>query len=122
MDVFSRALDIWDRRITQPAARRGMQPDLSGGRVRHYGSYEDYVRHQGDKLRREHGELTAHDQNYEQVVFDRYASLPLRGHTVLCLGARLGGEVRAFTRHGALAIGVDIEPGARNGFVVAGDV
>jgi SAM-dependent methyltransferase len=122
MDLIERARDIWDRRITQPAARRAMQTDPSGGRVRRYGSYDDYVRHQGGKLRRQHGELTAHDHNYEQVVFERYAALPLARCTVLCLGARLGGEVRAFTRLGALAIGVDIEPGQRNQFVVAGDV
>jgi len=40
---------------------------------------------------------------------------------VLCVGARLGGEVRAFTRHGALAVGVDFNPGEHNLFVMAGD-
>jgi hypothetical protein len=30
---------------------------------------------------------------------------------VLSVGARLGGEVRALTRLGALAIGVDFNPG-----------
>eukprot|EP00316_Scyphosphaera_apsteinii_P013465 CAMPEP_0119319226 /NCGR_PEP_ID=MMETSP1333-20130426/48837_1 /TAXON_ID=418940 /ORGANISM="Scyphosphaera apsteinii, Strain RCC1455" /LENGTH=206 /DNA_ID=CAMNT_0007325587 /DNA_START=191 /DNA_END=811 /DNA_ORIENTATION=- len=44
-----------------------------------------------------------------------------KGETVLCLGARLGGEVRAFKSLGALAIGVDLEPGQDNMDVVVGD-
>merc|ERR1712194_70287 len=45
----------------------------------------------------------------------------LRGTNVLCVGARLGGEVRAFHRLGALAIGIDFNPGAHNLLVLAGD-
>jgi ubiquinone/menaquinone biosynthesis C-methylase UbiE len=41
--------------------------------------------------------------------------------SVICLGARLGGEVRAFKRLGALAIGVDVNPGERNEHVLYGD-
>lgn len=40
---------------------------------------------------------------------------------VLSVGARLGGEVRALTRLGALAIGVDFNPGFRNPHVLWGD-
>ena len=42
----------------------------------------------------------------------------LRGATVLCVGARLGGEVRAFKSLGALAIGIDLNPGTLNMDVV----
>lgn len=47
--------------------------------------------------------------------------LRLAGEPVLCLGARLGGEVRALTRLGALAIGIDFNPGFRNPHVLWGD-
>lgn len=43
------------------------------------------------------------------------------GRTVLCLGARLGGEVRAFTSMNALAIGIDLNPGPNNPYVLPGD-
>lgn len=43
------------------------------------------------------------------------------GKSILCVGARLGGEVRAFTRLGALAIGIDFNPGVRNAWAVWGD-
>jgi ubiquinone/menaquinone biosynthesis C-methylase UbiE len=45
----------------------------------------------------------------------------LRGLRVLCLAARLGGEVRAFIDLGALAIGIDLNPGIGNRYVVHGD-
>lgn len=43
------------------------------------------------------------------------------GKSILCVGARLGGEVRAFTRLGALAVGVDFMPGFRNAWSLWGD-
>ena len=43
------------------------------------------------------------------------------GCSVLCLGARLGGEVRAFTAMGALSIGIDLNPGPNNAYVLPGD-
>jgi SAM-dependent methyltransferase len=44
-----------------------------------------------------------------------------RGSRVLCLAARLGGEVRAFLDHGCFAVGIDLNPGIENAYVVAGD-
>ena len=45
------------------------------------------------------------------------------GSPVLCVGARLGGEVKAFQSmpNVDLAIGVDFNPGIRNGWVMWGD-
>ena len=55
------------------------------------------------------------DSNVERDVLRHYDSDSwLVGKSILCVGARLGGEVRAFTRLGALAIGVDLNPGVRN--------
>jgi len=53
----------------------------------------------------------------QQRAFEEY----IAGEAVLCIGARLGGEVRALTQLGALAIGVDFNPGFRNPYVLWGD-
>jgi SAM-dependent methyltransferase len=59
---------------------------------------------------------------FEKSAADGVAGVhSFRGESVLCLGARLGGEVRAFKSLGALAIGVDLEPGKDNMDVVVGD-
>jgi SAM-dependent methyltransferase len=47
--------------------------------------------------------------------------VPLAGRSVLCLGAREGAEVRAFLDRGASAVGVDLNPGPDNPWVVRGD-
>ena len=54
---------------------------------------------------------------------ERLADLPeiQRGTSVLCLGARLGAECGAFTERGAFSVGVDLNPGEGNPFVVTGD-
>ena len=43
------------------------------------------------------------------------------GLTVLCLGARIGTEVKAFLDLGAVATGIDLNPGPNNPHVVIGD-
>jgi SAM-dependent methyltransferase len=59
---------------------------------------------------------------YEAVVKQRYGEIgDFKGKRVICLGARLGGEVRAFKSLGALAVGIDIEPGPQNPDVLYGD-
>ncbi|HBS28176.1 MAG TPA: hypothetical protein DEB06_01710 [Phycisphaerales bacterium] len=98
-----------------------------GVRRRAYRDYEQYLAHQADKLRRLRDRIEPSDLEYEEIVFERFHGLAefggdsLRGHSVLCLGARLGGEVRAFKRLGALAVGLDIEPGEKNPHVLHGD-
>jgi SAM-dependent methyltransferase len=84
-------------------------------------NYDEYVLHQASKLPNHLPEITAQDEDYEQIVYNRYINMPLTGKTVLCLGARLGGEVRAFKRLGALAIGIDLNPGTNNPDVLYGD-
>jgi hypothetical protein len=70
--------------------------------------------------------LWERDSQVEEDVFALFANAShareyeLEGKTVLCVGARLGGEVRAFMRLGALAIGYDFEPGPRNPWVLWG--
>ena len=81
--------------------------------------YSDYVKHQASKLPKELLQITKQDKEYEETVFNRYDNLA--GKSILCLGARLGGEVRAFKKLGALAIGIDLNPGEGNRDVLFGD-
>jgi SAM-dependent methyltransferase len=88
---------------------------------RHYSSYDAYVSHQRAKLGRV--DLTSYDEVYRRVLAERLGSIPgmQRGTTVLCLAARLGTEVKAFLDHGCFALGIDLNPGALNRYVVHGD-
>lgn len=88
-----------------------------------YNNYEEYLKHQAEKLELNYETIEKSDQEYEGVLTKRYFDLlgDISGKTVLCLGARLGGEVRAFRKNGALSIGIDINPGNKNEFVLYGD-
>lgn len=93
-----------------------------GVKRRHYATYRDYLAHQAEKLSKVGDSIVQSDQEYEQLVIERYRDrFDFCGKTVLCLGARLGGEVRAFKTLGALAVGIDIEPGPNNYHVLYGD-
>ena len=87
--------------------------------VRKYKTYQDYVRHQASKLGKKLPRITVHDKQYENIVYGRYKDV--KGKSILCLAARLGGEVRAFKRRGATAIGIDLNPGKDNPDVIQGD-
>ena len=70
--------------------------------------------------------ITRFDRQNERELL-KYISQPavsrFVGSPVLCVGARLGGEVRAFQQlpSVSLAIGVDFNPGERNRHVMFGD-
>jgi SAM-dependent methyltransferase len=84
-------------------------------------SYDDYLSLQRSKL--EYLDLTGHEQAFRESLRERLVDLGfvVPGATVLCLGARLGAEVAAFIDCGAFAVGVDLNPGPANPYVVAGD-
>lgn len=90
---------------------------------RRYESYDDYVRHQASKLagvaeRLRETEAWDFDQFLERFT----ACRPLAEmRNVLCLGARLGTEVRALHRLGHFAVGIDLNPGDENPYVLPGD-
>lgn len=113
--------DKW--RPAAKSAPRYFELDKNSNIVkRNYKDYEDYLNHQSEKLHVKLEEITDYDLTYEQVTFERYSSMfSYKGKSILCLAARLGGEVRAFKRMGALAIGIDIEPGEKNPHVLHGD-
>lgn len=119
----------------------GVSPDLedaegagaaSGVRRRHYASYTAYLEHQKSKLTMlksgdRHGvdrmDLDSYDVSYRQHLADRFRGQPElpRGAGVLCLAARIGTEVKAFHDLGCFAVGIDLNPGPDNAYVLPGD-
>lgn len=90
---------------------------------RQYASYDEYIEHQGSKLDQIIDRLRETEQEDYDDFVDRFqgcTSLPA-SQSVLCLGARLGTEVRAFHQLGHFAIGIDLNPGQDNPYVVPGD-
>ena len=79
------------------------------------------MEHQKAKL--ETHEFGQYDEEFRQALRQRLTALDFgwRGRNVLCLGARLGSEVKAFLDLGAFAIGIDLNPGKENRYVVHGD-
>ncbi|MER8815580.1 class I SAM-dependent methyltransferase [Mesorhizobium sp. M0965] len=90
---------------------------------RRYNSYDQYLMHQRAKV--ETLDLGSYDEKYYAALTDRLkgidpGTIPTTG-SVLCLGARLGTEVRAFIDQGYFALGIDLNPGVNNQYVVTGD-
>lgn len=91
-----------------------------------YASYEDYLQHQKGKLALKGKDYLAdYDRRFHDALLERVQALgdalPLAGKTALCLGARIGTEVRAFLDAGCFAVGIDLNPGEENKYVVYGD-
>lgn len=88
---------------------------------RSYNSYEDYVEHQRAKLGLH--DLEKYDVKFREVLRERLSNSGIcwNGRTVLCLGARIGTEVKAFVDVGCFAVGIDLNPGKGNRYVVQGD-
>lgn len=91
---------------------------------RRYDSYETYSAHQRSKL----DDLlvtTDFSRNTKSTRLFRQrfelAREILPGSSVLCLAARIGSEVEAFISLGHFAIGIDLNPGPKNPYVVVGD-
>jgi SAM-dependent methyltransferase len=90
---------------------------------RSYASYDDYVTHQVSKLAKiVHRLHETEDEDFAEFKrrFEGCAALR-EARSVLCLGARLGTEVRALHALGRFAIGIDLNPGESNPFVLPGD-
>lgn len=88
---------------------------------RSYASYEAYLEHQKAKL--ETHDFADYDTEFRKTLRERLAGLDVAwpGRTVLCLAARIGTEVKAFLDLGCFAIGIDLNPGKENRYVVQGD-
>lgn len=97
--------------------------DQNGLKRRTYDSYDTYIRHQTEKFHKTaaYRELTK-DEHYVKFR-SRFEACPeiKDKHAVLCLGARVGMEVKALIDMGHFAVGIDLEPGHGNEFVLTGD-
>lgn len=92
-------------------------------RQRRYETYEAYVEHQASKFKLL--KLAKYTPGFKAALAPRIEALrPLintGGRNVLCLAARNGAECEAWTEAHFLAIGIDLNPGEDNRFVVVGD-
>jgi len=90
---------------------------------RHYDTYEDYVAHQAAKLEHVRERRLEKEDVYFESFVDRFRRCRAlaEAHNVVCLGARLGTEVRALHTLGYFAVGLDLNPGEDNAYVMYGD-
>jgi SAM-dependent methyltransferase len=90
---------------------------------RKYGSYDEYLAHQASKFENIVDRLQETEDDDLAEFVDRFKGCaPLAEmRSVLCLGARLGTEVRALHALGYFAVGIDLNPGERNVYVLPGD-
>lgn len=90
---------------------------------RSYASYGDYVDHQASKLAGITDRLARKEARDFADFLQRFETCaPLHSlRSVLCLGARLGTEVKALHQLGYFAVGIDLNPGPDNSFVLSGD-
>lgn len=119
------------RRVARRVIRRGQNASLGGDWssplasrsivVRTYESYDTYVEHQKRKLTTL--DLTSYQERFRAALRGRleqtFRAPPPA--SVLCLGARLGAEVQAFHDLKHLAVGIDLNPGKDNPYVLPGD-
>jgi SAM-dependent methyltransferase len=104
------------------AAMAALDWNASGSLQRRaYPSYEAYAEHQKSKLGKK-SNMASYDSHFIEVLLERLSSLPKKpGGNVLCLGARSGAECAAFIKLGYFAVGIDLNPGVENRYVVVGD-
>lgn len=88
-----------------------------------YATYEEYAAHQRSKLDAMIADGTGVRLKSDFEMFRaRFQTAPLKPNaSVLCLAARLGAEVEAFISLGHFAVGIDLNPGPDNIYVVKGD-
>ena len=119
--------DIARLEVRKQAQRTEFQSEAwqheGGVSRRRYNTYEDYVAHQSEKLEQIGGEAFVNPEKAVRMFrrrFELISELPPKA-SVICLGARRGEEVRAFRELGYTAVGIDLNPGKENPYVVHGD-
>lgn len=90
---------------------------------RRYDSYDEYVSHQASKLDKIIDRLKENEMDDFNEFIKHFQYWPILSDTrsILCLGARLGVEVKALHSLGYFAVGVDLNPGPDNPYVLPGD-
>ena len=110
-------------RARQARFKSDLWVESGGVAFRKYASYDEYLAHQASKFEKVVDRL--HETEEEDLAefinrFKGCAALK-EMRNVLCLGARLGTEVRALHALGHFAVGIDLNPGERNAYVLSGD-
>lgn len=104
--------------------------DANQGIVRKvYKSYSEYLAHQKSKFkiiekkRKKRKGPSEYDIKFRSELRKRLEEQGIvqSGMDVLCLGARVGTEVKAFLDLNCFAVGIDVSPGEENKYVVYGD-
>lgn len=100
--------------------------ETEGLQAKKYKDYNEYVAHQRSKyltIKGENGWLSKNDKRFIKALEGRLTKhlKKLSKGNFLCLAARTGTEVRYFISKGFFAVGIDVEPGERNEYVVVGD-
>ncbi len=92
-------------------------------RRKEYKSYDEYVVHQKSKLNKIRVDLIEYDEKYFSALKERLANQGMiqPNMVVLCLAARIGTEVKSFLSLGCFAVGIDLNPGQENKYVLYGD-
>lgn len=90
---------------------------------KNYKDYPEYITQQESKLKTLNGFLLTYDKKYSKVLFERLKESKIveLGMNVLCLGARIGTEVKAFHKLGCFAVGIDLITSENNKYVLYGD-
>lgn len=95
--------------------------------IQRHGSqdYGEYLKHQArsSDVQTDFAMLDYYEGRYQLELGDRLgrSGLICPGMSVLCLAARLGAEVKAFINCGCFAVGLDLNPGKGNKYVLHGD-
>lgn len=102
-------------------ANENWEQTPEGVQSKKYRNYQTYLHHQRSKL--DTLDLATYDQEFSKTLLARLREDPQikPGMNVLCLAARLGSEVKAFHQLGCFAVGIDLNPGKNNKYVVYGD-
>jgi SAM-dependent methyltransferase len=110
-------------RVRQERFQSELWREKNGVTTRKYASYDEYLAHQSAKLEKvAHRLRETMEEDLAEFIARFRGCLPLKeARNVLCLGARLGTEVRALHEMGYFAVGIDLNPGERNAFVLPGD-
>lgn len=99
--------------------RKNWEEDINENILRRkFRTYEDYLKRQKAKLKKKlHSE---YEVKYREELKKRLRETPFlkEGMVVLCLGARIGTEVKAFHDIGCFAVGIDLNPGKENKYVL----
>lgn len=118
------ALEVYEEVLKNESKKRENVSGWTGENLqsRNYNSYQEYISHQKSKLNQGIDFLKDYDIKYRKALGKRLANLEfVNKSNVLCLAARIGTEVKAFLDNGAFAVGVDLNPGKDNKYVVTGD-